>query len=244
MCSFAYSSTVGYSPANNIFTSDNQYATASHCDCCDQNTQCLFATGFGFSIPLSATINGIVVEIEKRASPNATIQDNALKLLKNNVELGTDHASPNPWGMSDQYYSYGSSTDLWGSTWTPSEINAPGFGVGFASISYTCFGNGPAATSYIDHIRVTVHYTDMSTGISNMVSGDGFQVSGLGAGQFMIRLPDPTKTATMQVFNSMGQILFDDLVYHNQVVSLIPAKGLLLFRSSQNGEYRYIKFYH
>lgn len=235
MCSYSYSSTVGYNPTNNIFLSDNQYATASHCDCCDQHTQCLFATGFGFNIPLTATINGVVVEIEKRASPNANIQDNGLKLVKNNVELGTDHASTAAWGMSDQYYSYGSATDLWGSTWTPAEINASGFGVGLAVISYTCFGNGPAATSYIDHIRITVHYTDISTGTIGAQVHDAPRIQSVLEGiHIQLSKASPIE---VQIYDFSGRKMLDQ-VLSNSFDHVIQwhGSGLFLIRVRQGGQ--------
>src|SRR5687768_2078113 len=80
-CPFSYSSTVDYLPALNINGSDNVYATASHCDCCDQNTRCLEATNYMFNIPATATIDGILVEIEKRASFNSMVQDNGVRII-------------------------------------------------------------------------------------------------------------------------------------------------------------------
>ncbi|MCC7301744.1 MAG: hypothetical protein IT233_03785 [Bacteroidia bacterium] len=188
MCSFSYSSMVGYTPATNVMSSDNVYATASHCDCCDQNTQCLFATNFGFSIPLSATINGIVAEVEKRSGPNGQMQDNPVMILKNGTETGTSHSLPGNWGYTDQYYTYGSSTDLWGATWSPADINNSGFGLGFASISYTCFGNNQPLVSYIDHVRITIHYTDLSTGIHSSQSSDEIR-AGADRDGFFVYLP-------------------------------------------------------
>lgn len=165
-CSFAYGSSLNLAPGGNVTASDNQYATASHCACCDANTSCLNASNFGFSIPPSATIDGITVEIEKRASSGASIQDNGLKLLKNGLEVGNNGAQFGVnWPTTDTYITYGGSTDLWGTTWTPADINSAGFGLVFASIDYSCAGT---TTSYIDHIRVTIHYTACT---SSVVSG-------------------------------------------------------------------------
>lgn len=155
-CTFSYGSTIPYAPSNAIYTSDNVYASALHCACCDQNTNCLFATNFGFSIPGGATITGIIVEIEKGTN-SSNLQDNGLRLLKNNLEVGSDYAQFSiPWQLSDTYVTYGGCTDLWGTTWTPSDINSPNFGLAFASIDYSCSG---LVSSRIDHIRITICYT-------------------------------------------------------------------------------------
>lgn len=154
-CSISYGSTVPYAPANAIYVSDNVYATATHCACCDQNTNCLLATNFGFAIPTGATITGILVEIEK-GTTSFNLQDNGLRLLKAGVEVGSDYAQfGTPWALADTYVTYGGCNDLWGTTWTPADINAAGFGLAFSSIDYSCSGT---VASRIDHIRITVCY--------------------------------------------------------------------------------------
>lgn len=163
-CSFAYGSSLNLAPGANVYASDNQYATASHCACCDANTSCLQVSGFGFSIPLTATITGITVEIEKRGSPGSNIQDNGLRLLKGGVQVGSNLANfGSPWPTTDTYTSYGGCASLWGETWTPADINASDFGLTFASIDYTC---GGVTTSYIDHIRITVCYDDCMSSVA------------------------------------------------------------------------------
>lgn len=164
-CPFSYSSMIDYLPAENVLLSDDVYATASHCDCCDANTRCLQTSGYGFTIPSSATIEGIVAEVEKKASPGSIIQDNGVQLMKANEVTGISYASAANWPLSDTYFVYGGPESLWGSSWTPAEINDAGFGLAFASISYTCNGNNIPAITYIDNVRITVYFTDVATGI-------------------------------------------------------------------------------
>lgn len=172
MCSFAYSSTVGYTPAGNVFASDNTYAMATHCDCCDQNTQCLSVNHFNFAIPTGATINGIVLDVEKKRSfgTGGSVVDNGVQLMKAGVNVGTNKMDVvSDWPTTDTYVSYGSPTDLWGTTWTPTDINAVGFGAAIASISYFC---GSTAVTSIDHVRITVYYTS-TTGVQELTGSDG-----------------------------------------------------------------------
>lgn len=155
-CSFSYSSGLAYSPATNVASSNNVYASATHCSCCDANTNCLQLTNFGFTIPSTAVITGIKVDIERRAPVGSQVQDNGLRLLKAGVEVGNNLAVFGlNWISTDAYASYGGCNNLWGATWTPADINASNFGLVFASINYSCSGN---VTSLIDHVRVTVCY--------------------------------------------------------------------------------------
>lgn len=155
-CSFSYSSLLNYAPVTNVQSSDNIYASAIHCGCCDANTNCLRLTNFGFNIPAGASITGIIVDIEKRSDFGAHIEDNGLRLLNGGVETGNNNANFGlQWPWTDTKVTYGGCNDLWGSAWTPAQINAPSFGLVFASIDYTCGGD---VLSYIDEISISVCY--------------------------------------------------------------------------------------
>jgi len=114
------------------------------------------ATGFGFTIPPNSTILGISVEVEKReAAADQNSVDGSVRLYRNNALVGTDKADTvTEWPLVDTIFTYGSSTDLWGTSWTPGDINASDFGVAFS-------GQSTAGGSFIlvDFIRVTVTYS-------------------------------------------------------------------------------------
>lgn len=227
-CPFSYSSTLDYLPAANAFASDDQYATVSHCDCCDANTKCFQASGYGFTIPLSATINGIVAEIEKKASSGSMIQDNGVKLLKADTVTGSSYAAPDNWLFADAYSTYGGADDLWGTTWLPSDINDDGFGLAIATISYTCTGNGIPAISYIDHIRITVYFTDETTGVSTEASSQSSS---------MIISPNPSRNGDLTLFFPLAEkhihLFVTDVA--GKIVEekmLEPEKGMVKYSSS------------
>lgn len=195
MCAFAYSSSVGYTPAGNVTASDNVYATAVHCDCCDQNTQCLTVSDFGFAIPAGAVINGIVLEVEKKRSAGigGVVVDNGVQLMKAGATTGANKMDTSTdWPTIDTYVSYGSPTDLWGTTWTPAEVNASGFGAAFASISYVC---GSTIVTSIDQMRITVYYTT-ATGISQTAKG----------GENIVSYPNPVVSGNSITFSSITKI--------------------------------------
>jgi hypothetical protein len=163
-CSFAYGSLTQYLPVANVALSDNLYANVSHCACCDMNTQCIYARNFGFSLPAGAIIKGIKVDIEKNAQLGSNVQDNGIRLSKAGIEVGNNYMNSSSWPAIDTYVSYGGCNDLWGTTWTASDINDPNFGVYFASIDYTCMGN---IISSIDHIRMSICY-DLPLNLPNI----------------------------------------------------------------------------
>lgn len=112
----------------------------------------LKATGFGFGLPSTAVIRGIVVRVEKRSLLNLT-RDNAVRIVKGGSAGSSDRSAAGPWAASDMVSVYGTSGDLWDETWTAADINSPQFGFG---ISARDSGLDLAA---VDAIDVTVHYS-------------------------------------------------------------------------------------
>ena len=75
------------------------------------------------------------------------------------LSMADNKAMPGVWSVAETTQTYGGPSDLWGSTWTPAEINAGGFGVAFAA-TYTGATGSEAAR--VDAIRVTVHYAGLA----------------------------------------------------------------------------------
>ena len=153
---FANDATVGtidWDTPSNASASDN--TRASSVLLITEVTKYLKATNFGFAIPTGSTIRGIVVEVEKSSVTGVTIEDNSVKIVKGGTISGDDKAEAGAWSDTDAYSTYGSATDLWGVTWTAEDINAATFGVVVAADATA------AGTARIDHIRITVHYTDL-----------------------------------------------------------------------------------
>lgn len=212
-CPFSYSSMVDYLPAENAFASDDSYASASHCDCCDANTRCFETKGFGFNIPLTATIDGILVEVEKKASGGSMVQDNGVKLLKAGSTVGISQATAANWPSTDTYFTYGSDTELWGTDWLPEDINNPDFGLAIASISYTCFGNGSPVISSIDQVSVTVYFKDVATSaaVFSNETANQFLVTPnpANAGNVQLTLPLNKEQVHIAVADLTGKIIYE-----------------------------------
>ena len=145
-------STYSWSSLGSVGASDNSYAQANGYN--GSVTQYLKCTGYGFNIPSGATITGIVAGVQDYSQK--TFYDQAVQLVKGgtiqSTNYGTNSRFPNPEG----YTYYGGNSDLWGNSWTTTDINSGNFGVAFAA------QRGPynsTDTAYVDYMPITVSYT-------------------------------------------------------------------------------------
>jgi len=157
-----------------VQVSDNVYALSPMQ--LNGSTQYLKATAFGFAIPPTAVIDGIQVNVERR-SLAGLLGDNAVRIVKGGVigSIANDHSAGGAWPTTDTVINYGGLGDLWGDTWTPSDINANGFGFALSA------KDGGVDAAAVDQITVTVFYSVCGDGIlglseacddGNLVNGD------------------------------------------------------------------------
>ena len=149
--------TIAWSNPTRVVASDNSRSSASLSGA-GSISHYLKATSFGFAIPAGATIDGIVVEIEKREQESADdVKDSKVRIIKSDGTIGTtDRAdTATEWGTSDAYATYGGTTDLWGEAWSSTDINDADFGVAISAVSAP-----GSAVADVDHIRITVYYTE------------------------------------------------------------------------------------
>lgn len=154
--SFAWSSPANAASSNDLRTSAGILLGVWS----SANSNYLIATGFGFSVPSYASVCGIQVMVEKSAGGlglGSSIIDNAVYLVKGGSVTGSNQASGSSWSGSDGTATYGGSGSLWGTTWTPAEVNAGNFGLAFSARLRT---GVLSLTQYaqIDNISVVVHY--------------------------------------------------------------------------------------
>jgi len=155
--STASTGNVAWANPTNVSLSNNSRATATLTSSGDTKfSQYLRVNDFGFEIPNGATILGITVSIERHASSAGSVRDTDVILMKAGVHAGDNKASATNWGNSDATVNYGGIADLWGTTWTVSDMNDEDFGVSFRA------QNNHASLSRearIDAITVTVTYS-------------------------------------------------------------------------------------
>ena len=144
----ASSAQVGFLPGDAV-SSNDLYAQVSPAG---SPTECLKTTDYGFNIPSPAEIKGIEVFIERHSSMAATVKDSSVKIVKGGAIIGTEHADMvTTWPTTDAVATYGNDSDLWGTTWTPAEINSSGFGASLSAVDNL-------NTASVDVIQITVHY--------------------------------------------------------------------------------------
>ncbi|HKZ34039.1 MAG TPA: hypothetical protein VJ142_02275 [Candidatus Nanoarchaeia archaeon] len=153
---------LAWNNSNNAQNSDDVYAAAKTRNQVNgQTSNYLKATGFGFSIPSTATIKGIVVEYEADRDPNSVkrAKFRGIRIVRGGGISGTDHGD-NSWVVKapDVYRAFGGATDLWNVTLTPADVNAAGFG--FVLSVFVKSSDGSSQGVRLDHVRVTVYYTE------------------------------------------------------------------------------------
>jgi hypothetical protein len=163
-----FGSNINFSNPTRVLSSNNSYASASALlTLLNGTTDYLNATNFGFSIPATAAVCGIEVQVEKSATQignilflEAWVEDYIVKLVKGGTATGSNKASATHWTSTDSYITYGSSSDLWGTAWLPSDINAGNFGLAFAAdVHGLVLGLASLLPSVrLDNILITVHY--------------------------------------------------------------------------------------
>lgn len=153
---------LGWSNLLNGVSSDNSYISCGSLlgILASAQTNYIQASGFGFAIPSTATICGIEARVERNAAGlliGSSVTDKNVYLMKAGVAVGTNHASGAGWTGSDATAVYGSNSDLWGTTWTPAQINASNFGLDFSAQ----LNAGLASlflTANVDAISIRVYY--------------------------------------------------------------------------------------
>jgi hypothetical protein len=120
-------------------------------------SQLLVASNFGFTIPAGSTIDGIIVEIDRRNSVGAA-SDNRVQLATGTTfaTLVGDNKADTAldWPTTTAVATYGTSTDNWNAGLDPTEVNATGF-----AVMLSVQADAANTDIQVDFIRVTIHYT-------------------------------------------------------------------------------------
>lgn len=128
-------------------------------------SQLLVASNFGFTLPAGATINGITVEVERRDGAIGSASDNRIQLAKGTTFaslVGNNKAATTTdWPTNAAVATYGANNDLWGTTWTGTEIRASSF-----AVMLSVQADSANTDVFVDFIRVTVDYTDNSVTVT------------------------------------------------------------------------------
>lgn len=144
--------TLPWTAPTNITADDGSNAFASGPISGTEDTNYLKGTNVGFTIPADAIIRGIEVRMEKQGSAFGTNRDVVVRLVKAGVPVGLSKDITTNWGAAPITVTYGNDSNLWGTTWTPAEINSSGFGVVLsARVSASLQVD-------VDYMKIKVHY--------------------------------------------------------------------------------------
>ncbi len=147
----------------NVKAADGAYAVGTSHGAVNDTTGQLQTTGYNFSIPSGATVKGFIVEVSRSytfvSGFNQGAYDLNLQMVKAGSPAGSNKATLTIYTTSQVTATYGSSTDLWGTTWAPSDVNASNFG-----FSYSAQSNDSGTQNInVDFIRITVYYSTGTT---------------------------------------------------------------------------------
>lgn len=131
----------------------------------------LLAAQIPFNIPANATVVGIAVTMNALATGTAS-PSIGVQLMQGGTAVGnTLSFTPTTSATS---YTLGSSSNVWGTSWTPAQINNSNFG---CSIVATSSGNSGQANAYgLNRCSFQVYYTLPTTGDALNVTQYGFSL--------------------------------------------------------------------
>ena len=158
----AGSGTIQWTNPGNAISNNGLYATSAIKGPGTKASEYLRTTNYGFTIPLNATITGIAVIIgrfEDNIANGNDVKDLGVNLLKSGTITGQNKADLiTEWPKTTvTAATYGGSSDLWGTTWTPADINLSTFGVSLNASSDN------DRTASVDYIQISITYTAPGT---------------------------------------------------------------------------------
>ena len=169
---FRWQNTSNASSQNNTYTSlsftdsSNNLQSAPLAISPADETNYLVCKNLDANIPSGATVEGIKIYVDRYNSftgdGTVSIKDSAIYLTKNGTDtVGSNKSTGTTWASTDTntYTSFGGVADLWGTTWTSSEINDDNFGVMIGpTIEYDSSSGEIGNSAKIDHVYIEITY--------------------------------------------------------------------------------------
>lgn len=148
------------SPSNAAGTTDGLVATVSSTTLLTHMiSNNLYVSGYGFSIPTDATITGISLTLSGGRTDSGTVTRYTALTKDGSTLTPTIRSKSIPYPAGGSAFE-GSSTELWGTTWTPAEINSSSFGALInADVYFQNSGEGGPTTYSLNSVQITVHYS-------------------------------------------------------------------------------------
>jgi len=145
---------IAWSNSNNITADDGSVASVTLSS--SQQTNPLIASGFNFDISPLATIDGLVISMERYASLSNSIRDlvSRLSAYNGSILLSDSNAALTYWSTTNGVVTFGSPSNLWGRIGISVDI------LNGLEFYFTCNNNNySSATGYVDYVKATVYYS-------------------------------------------------------------------------------------
>jgi hypothetical protein len=187
---------------------DGSYANCNMTTVTETNkSMFLNGTNFGFAIPGTATIKGIVVGVTRSVNSTSsfTVTDYNVSLMKHGALVGDNLATSTVYTTTLTNEDHGTSSELWGETWTPADINDAEFGVLF-SVRRTNTSTTITRAVRVDYINITVYYS-----LENYSSGAMYFNQTSSAWSTI----GNTSTFGTGVVNVSSSYIYDQALYYN-----------------------------
>lgn len=124
-------------------------------------------SGYNFSIPPAATILGLTVSPDIVSQYPTTSVLSQAALWNSGGTVGAAKTPNTPFSTSIQHETYGNSTDIWGATPAPADINDPSFGCALAVATDT------SRVFIFDSVEIEVFYSITTMVMSGQPGGIG-----------------------------------------------------------------------
>jgi RHS repeat-associated protein len=160
-----------------VLAPDNSRALINLNDSNGRSSASLYVKGFNFNIPSNALIQGIKAEIlcsYSESDYTLPVWDTTVELLKAGTPVGSNHAN-GAWPYTEGYKTYGNAADVWGTSWTPSDIMNAGFGIDI-QVHGGAPGTNPS-TGMLNYVRITVYYSTSNPPTATVTSPSGMAIS-------------------------------------------------------------------
>lgn len=167
----------------------------------------LLCSQFGFSIPGTATILGIEINILRDAPAINIIKDTTVQLVKNGTTVSSNYRSAAYWPLTYTNQLYGGPADLWGLTWTPADINNPTTAMGLAIYNQS---TSSVSGVNVDHVSMTVYYS-VTTGVieSQTSAPDSFSVNQVNESSVLFSFNISSKTGVeLNLYDLSGKLIY------------------------------------
>jgi hypothetical protein len=178
-----------------------QYPTCNNFMCYRSNVASF--SGFGFTVPLTAIITGVQLDILQRVnSPGGGIHDSVLTLAMNGLAIGNNKATTLNWFDTPQTQIYGGPNDTWGNTLSVNDVNNSGFGILY-EITNTSYDQAAS----VDFMGMTIHY---QLGTSMYAQSASPWYVNLNDNSLIIKAQTALNHgSTLKVYNANGQLVYN-----------------------------------